>query len=209
VTRGGEMDKYRKQSDLKEIAEWKLIEEAWEILLPYLKRAAFRLHVNPLSPGILNNYSDEFLKHIFGPPDSPIEEKKQYFAGQIFAWLFPEKEIDFVIARALPEIEEAYKVIKKKGGGWVSHTDRGVNKRKKAVLDWHQYSQNRLAYIKNTYLQDPRLFNPGGVGSQTKRNFIGRLLIKIIKDKVGLEITFQQANSHLRNLAKFKRSLHL
>ncbi|MBM4274493.1 MAG: hypothetical protein FJ134_08550 [Deltaproteobacteria bacterium] len=202
------MKTYPRETSLREFGEWELIEHAWKTIIPYLKKAAFRLRLNPLAPGTLKNYSDEFLKQIFGPPASPIEEKKQQLAGMIFALLFPEKEIDFIISRALPEIEEAYKVILNKGGGWSSHTDRGADKRMKSVLDWYRHSQDRLSYLKTKYLQQTNLYNPGGIGSQTKRNFVGQLLIEIIKDVVGIKITFQQVNSHLRNLKKFKQSLY-
>jgi hypothetical protein len=202
------MELYQRETSLREIAEWRLIEEAWQTILPYLKKAAFRLHLNPLAPGTLQNYSHQFLEQIFGSPASPMERKKQELAGMIFALLFPEKEIDFIITKALPEIEEAYKVILENGGGWALRTDRGADRRMKAVLDWHRSSQDRLSYLKSTYLQSTNLYNPGGPGSQTKRNFIGQLLIDIVKDVVGIKITFQQVNGHLKNLKKFKRSLY-
>jgi len=201
------METYHRETSLREIAEWDLIEQAWQAILPYLKKAAIRLHLNPLAPGTLQSYSDEFLEQIYGPPASLMEKKKQQLAGMIFALLFPEKEIDFLITKALPEIEEAYKVILNKGGGWVSFLDRGADKRKRVVLDWYQRNRVRLFYLKETYLQDPKLYEDRG--GQEKRDFRARLLIKIVNDVTGINITFQQANNHLRNLNKFKRSLRL
>jgi hypothetical protein len=199
------MKTYLRETSLREISEWELIEQGWQAILPYLKKAAFRLHLNPLAPGTLQNYSDEFLEQIFGPPASRVEESKQQLVGMIFALLFPEKEIDFLITKALPELEEAYKVILKKGDGWASQLDRGADKRKRAVLAWYRSTHDQLSYIKEPHLQDANLYNPS---SQHKRNFYGRLLIKIVKDIVNIDITFQQVNAHLKNLKEFSHSLY-
>ena len=98
------MKPYRRESDLRDLVQLEQIEKGWKSLLPYLQEAAFRLNVYlPSTPRVLKNYSDEFLEQIFGPPASILEERIQRLAGMILALLFPEKEIDFIITKALPE----------------------------------------------------------------------------------------------------------
>jgi hypothetical protein len=108
---------------------------------------------------------------------------------------------------ALPEIEKAYDVILESGGGWASPSDKSQKMRKTAVLDWYQHSQARLSYLNKEYLEDPALYQDGG--GQEKRNFIARLLIKIIGDKASKELTFRKIDAHLKNLKKLKKPLRL
>ena len=79
---------------------------------------------------------------------------------------------------ALPEIRKAYNVILRSGGGWSSRKSN-ADKRKKAVLTWYKRNQVQLSYLKETYLEDPVLYEDRG--GQEKRNFINRLLIKIVE----------------------------
>jgi hypothetical protein len=76
------------------------------------------------------------------------------------------------------------------GGGWSSLADKSKEKRKTAVLDWYRRNQARLPYLKEVYLEDPALYEDGG--GQEKRNFITRLLTRIVKDNANQELIFQK-----------------
>ena len=94
-------------------------------------------------------------------------------------------------------------MILRSGGGWSSPADKSQEKRKSAVLDWYQRNQASLSYLKEIYLDDPSLYEDGG--GQEKRNFITRLMIKIVKDQADHELTFQKVETHFKNLKKRKR----
>jgi hypothetical protein len=194
------MERNLREANLAEAVEWRKIEEAWKHFLPYLKKAAIRLHVNPLTSGVLKNYSAEFLKEIFGPPVSIIDERKQFFAGQIFAWLFPEKEIEFIVTKATPEVEEVYHTVVKEGSGWGSFPKSTPEKRKMAVLNWWGHNQGRLFYLKETHLGDTKLYEFGG--GQERRGFIGLLLKKIVEDQTNMNVTRQKVYNYYKRLKK-------
>jgi len=117
--------------------------------------------------------------------------------------MFPDKKIEPIISKALSEIKKAYNVILQSGGGWSSPADKSQEKRKLAVLDWYRRNQARLSNLKEIYLDDPALYEDGG--GQEKRNFIARLMIKIVKDQADQELTFQKIDTHFKNLKKLKR----
>lgn len=183
--------------------------ERWPSILPDIRAAYLRLRLrNPLLiPGLLQNYSPDYLAdycaEIYVPPASPKEAKIQLLADLVIALMFPEKKIEPIISRALSEIKKAYNVILESGGGWSSPADKSQEKRKSAVLDWYQRNQASLSCLKAIYLDDPALYEDGG--GQEKRNFITRLMIKIVKDKADDELTFQNIGTHFKNLKKLKR----
>jgi hypothetical protein len=199
--------------NLNEIAKWRKREgqkQELESLLPDLKKAYLRLQLNPLTlPELLKNYSPEYLAEymapILEPPASPEEAKIQMLADLVISLLYPGKKIDLIIDEALPEIEKAYNVVLRRGGGWSFESN--PDKRKTAVLEWYQRSQPRLSYLKEAYLQDLALYEDGG--GQEKRNFITRLLLKIVKDKANKELNFQKVDAHLKTLKKLKQRLRL
>ena len=121
----------------------------------------------------------------------------------VISLLFPGEKIDPIVWEALPEIEEAYNVILRSGGGWSSPADKSQEKRKLAVLDWYRRNQARLSNLKDIYLEDPARYEDGC--GQEKRNFIARLMIKIVKDQADHELTFQKVDTHFKNLKKRKR----
>lgn len=114
-------------------------------------------------------------------------------ADLVIALLFPEKIISGVIDKALAEVEEAYRVILQEGGGW-SHNDD--NKRKAAVLDWHNRNQARLSYLKKSHLEDSTLYDYGG--RQEKRNFFNCLLSTIIKEVTHKKLTSRKVMGLLK-----------
>jgi hypothetical protein len=175
---------------------------------PYLRKAYLRLQLRNslLIPGLLENYTPEYLSEyvaeIFAPPRNPEEAKIQLLADLVIGLMFPEKKIELIISKALSEIKKAYNVILQIGGGWSSPADKSQEKRKSAVLEWYQRNQASLSYLKEIYLDDPALYEDGG--GQEKRNFIVRLMIKIVKDQAEQELTFQKVDTHFKNLKKLK-----
>ena len=94
------------------------------------------------------------------------------------------------------------------GGGWSSYPNKSSNeKRKKAVLDWYQHNHDRLSYLKEAYLHDESLYNPGS--GQEKRNFIVRLIKRIVEEETGKELTFQKVKDRHEDLNKLQQPLHL
>jgi hypothetical protein len=87
----------------------------------------------------------------------------------------------------------------KKGGGWSSDKNKSnPEKRKEAVFTWFSMNESKLNYLKKSYLEDNNLYNDGG--GKEKRNFIIRLLIKIVKEKAHLKLTFAEADNYLSSL---------
>lgn len=202
--------------NLNEIARWRKQEgqkQELESILPDLKKAYLRMQLNPLTlPELLKNYSPDYLAEymapILAPPASPEEAKIQMLADLVISLLYPGKKIDLIIDEALPEIEKAYDVMKRLGGGWSSNTHKSnLKMRKTAVLDWYRSNTARLSYLKLKYLDDPTLYEDGG--GQERRNFITRLLLKIVKDKTNKELNFKKVDAHLKNLKKLKQPLVL
>ena len=115
--------------------------------------------------------------------------------------MFPDKKIEPIISKALSEIKKAYNVIVQSGGGW-SYKNK-PQKRKTAVLDWYRSNQARLSHLKSIYLEDPALYEDRG--GQEKRDFIKRLVIKIVKDQANQKLTFQKVETYFKNLKKLKR----
>ncbi len=193
-----------------------VLKEGWQSVLPDLEKAYLRHLFGPMMgpmilPGLLKNYSPKYLAHyiaelqIFKPPASPEEAKIRLLAYLVISLVFPEKRLDLIIYEALPEIEEAYNVVMKKGGGW-SHKNN-PDKRKTAVLEWHRRNEARLTYLKEIYLQDSDLYEDRG--GQERRDFRARLLIKIVKDVAKKELTFQKVNDHLKKLKNLEQPLRL
>lgn len=187
-----------------------VLEQGWPSIQPELRAAYLRLRLGPLTlPGLLKNYSpkdlSEYITPIFTPPASPEEAKIKLLADLVISLLFPEKKIDPIIWEAELEIKKAYNVILRSGGGWSSKIK--PEKRKTAVLDWYRRNQARLSYLKEIYLEDPVLYEDGG--GQEKRNFITRLLTKIVKDNANQELTFQKVNARLKSFKKLGQPLKL
>jgi hypothetical protein len=163
----------------------------------------------PTLPGLLKNYSPEYLAKFtaqnFDPPTSPEEAKIRLLADMVIALVYPDKKFDLTIWLALPQIERAYNVVLRSGGGWSSNSN--PDKRKTAVLEWYRRNQARLSYLKESYLHDTNLYNPGG--GQEKRNFIVRLMIKIVEDKTSMELTFQKVADLLKSLKQLEQPLRL
>lgn len=214
--------------NLKDAAEWSLkeslkeqeqqsalqvLERGWPSIQPELRSAYLRLQLRTplLIPGLLKNYSPKelakYIAPIFISPPSPEEAKIQLLADLVISLLYPGKKIDPIVWEAEPEIEEAYNVILRSGGGWSSPADKSQEKRKSAVLGWYRRNQARLSYLKEIYLEDPALYEDRG--GQEKRNFITRLVIKIVKDQANQKLTFQKVDAHLKNLKNLKQPLRL
>ncbi len=107
--------------------------------------------------------------------------------------------MDSIISKALPEVNRAYDVIMRDGGGW-SALKGDPDKRQAAVLAWFDQHKARLYFLRKSHLEDPTLYNDGG--GQEKRIFTSRLLLKIVKSKVTKELTFQKISAHYKKLSK-------
>jgi len=177
----------------------------------HLRKAYLRMQLRnaALIPGLLKNYSPDYLAkycaEIFVPSGNPEDERIQLLADQLIPLVYPDKKIEQIIFMTVPQIKDAYKAILKRGGGWSAHST--PEKRKTAVLDWYRHNQARPSYclscLKETYLQDPALYDDGG--GQEKRNFIYRLVIMIVKADTGKELTFQKVDEHFKKLKKLIR----
>ena len=179
---------------------------------PELRAAYLRLRLGPLTlPGLLKNYSpkelSKYITPIFTPPASPEEAKIKLLADLAISLLFLEEKNDSIIFEAEIEIQEAYNAIFQSGGGWSSPADKSKEKRKTAVLDWYRRNQARLSYLKEVYLEDTALYEDGG--GQEKRNFITRLLIKIVKDNANQELTLRKVNARLKRFKTIRQPLRL
>ena len=191
------------------------LEDGWESVQPYLRRAYLLRQVNPLIfRRLLHNHTGEeiteYFLQVLAPPASPEEAKIQLLADMVIGLMFPktEEKIDAIILTALKEINKAYEVIVQVGSGWSSdHKKINPEKRKKAVLEWWQNAQGQLTYLKETHLQDENLYNPGG--GQEKRNFIVRMIRKIVEEETGKELTFQKVKDRLEDLKKLQQPLNL
>jgi len=188
--------------------------ESLKVIQSDLKDAYLRLLLrSPMAiPGLLKNYSPEELAEYITPPlippTSPEEVKIQLLADLVVSLLFPEKKIAPIIWEALPEIEEAYNAVAKDGGGWSTFKDEiDTNKRKSAAISWYRGNQARISHLKEAHLEDTTLYADGG--GQEKRNFVGRLIIKIVKDMTNEVITFDNVKDHLTYLKKLKTPLRL
>jgi hypothetical protein len=149
-----------------------------------------------------------FFKPVFIPHGSPEEERIKVLADLVISLMFPQKKNELILAMALPEVKEVYKVILKHGGGWSSNIEKSnPEKRKTVALDWYRRNRDNLSYLKEIFLEDPKLYEDGG--GQEKRNFMVNLLIKIVKDQADKEITFQKVDAHLKNLKKSEKGLLL
>jgi hypothetical protein len=187
--------------------------QKWGSIIPDLKKAYLRLQLSPPGlPNLLKTYSPECLSEYFveafTTPANSEEEKIQLLADLVISLLFHEKKIDLIITKALPEIEQAYNEIMKSGSGWSSNADKdNPEKRKEAVLHWYMQNHARLSYLKITYLDDDGLYE-GAVG-QEKRNFFTKLLMKIIKDRAGKDLSFERIKVHRKHLKDVEQLLPL
>ncbi|MCX5888497.1 MAG: hypothetical protein NTY36_03490 [Deltaproteobacteria bacterium] len=181
-----------------------------------LKKAYLRMQLcNPIIVSrLLKNYQGEQLMeytlNLIDPPATPEEVKIQLLSDMVIDFTFPkvERKIETIIWKALGEIRKAYAVISQKGGGpgWSSDPNKDTpNKRQMAVLEWYRHNQARLTYLKEAHLQDTNLYNPGS--GQQKRNFVARLIIKIVQDETNENLTFQKVKAHLENLKKIQQPL--
>jgi hypothetical protein len=189
-------------NDLTEQEKEKWFKENYHIFAPFAEKAFARLFFNP---GLLwaESCSDEFLNSIFAPPATILEARTQH-AADIIVYMIFEKKInskmtDDLISKAMPEIEEAYNVILRDGGGW-SGLKGDPDKRQAVVLAWFDKHRTRLSFLKRSYLEDPTLYNDGG--GQEKRNLIVRLSLLILQRKVAKRITFQNIYAHYKKLSK-------
>jgi hypothetical protein len=198
---------------LRETAEWHLMQK-WQkilpdledavvrLLLPELEKSAIRLKFNPAIPGGLN--TDAFLEDYFKPPADLQELKTQLLADLVVVLLFPQKRLDLIIAKSFPEIEEAYNVILKEGGGWSSYADKSnPEKRKTTVMSWYKVYKSRLMYLNEKNLNNPILYNP--VVTQEKRDFYVRLLSEIIMDVGSKELTLRKLIERHKKFNKLKQ----
>jgi hypothetical protein len=177
------------------------LDQGLQSVQPYLRKAYLRMRLRNASliPGLLESYSIEHLADkiadIFEATASPEEEKIQLLADMLIHILYP----DNIISMALPEIKKAYNVILRSAGGWSSRKSN-PDKRREAALNWFRRNRDRFSYLKETYLEDPALYNVGG--GQEKRNFINRLMIKIVNAEIGKELTFQKVDESIKELKK-------
>jgi hypothetical protein len=186
--------------DLKNKEKW--FNENYPLIRPHMELAFMRLFLNPFAPWS-EGCSDEVLRTIFASPANYKEAMIQHIAEVLTFITFGEKTtlkiVNTTITKALPEVEEAYKVAKQSAGGWSVRAGE-PSTRQMAVLEWFTENKNRISYIKKSHLEDTSLYDDGG--GQEKRNFIVRLLLLILKQKVALKITFQEVQKSLKNLNK-------
>lgn len=186
------------------------LEQLWSSIQPDLKNAYLRLVFgSPMAiPGLLKTYSSKelakFIAPLFTPPKSSEEAKIRLLADLVISLMFPEKKIDAFIWEALIEIEKAYDVLKKKGGGW---SKSSPDRRKKEVLDWYKQNRDELIYLKEYYLQNNVLYKD--TSEQGKRNFITYLIMDIARDLINQELDFRKVDSHLKNLKRLKQPLNI
>lgn len=171
---------------------------------PHLAKAFWRLFLNPCTAWA-ESCPDEILRTIFAPPADHMEAILDHTADLLAFMVFNEettlKLVADIISKSLPEIEEAYNVILRDGGGW-SGPKGDPDKRQAAVLAWFDQHKARLSFLKRSYLEDPTLYNDGA--GQEKRNFITRLLMFLLLEKMDRDkITFQKVHDQF-NL--FKRN---
>ena len=114
-----------------------------------------------------------------------------------------QDRIDPIISKALPEIDEAYTVVKERGGGWSSRKS-DTEQRRAAVLAWFEQSESRLSVLKKSYLEDQALYDNFGSG-QEKRDFYIHLIKKIVEESAHQKATFREIESCLRRLKKSKK----
>jgi hypothetical protein len=191
----------------------RMIMESWRTAFPYLDEntlilvyphisdAVLRMNMSPLLMSSSDRDQDCYLK----PLASPEERTIMVLADMVAALIFPETFIPGIIDKAKVEIEEAYRAIMEEGGGWSDVHKSSRDKRKKALLEWYQRNQARLSYLKESYLEDGRLYE--GRGGQEKRDFRDILLIKVIKHVVKQELTFAKVRNLTENLKKSKQPL--
>lgn len=137
----------------------------------------------------------------YGP--SPLEvlcEKTRLMEESLMAEYYDTSDqIDAIISKALPEIDEAYNVALEEGGGWSSKG--GPEQRQAAVLAWFGQNEARLTWLKKSYLEDAALYHGGG--GRAKRNFRVRLIVKIGEETPRQEITSQEYFDSLFSLQKY------
>jgi hypothetical protein len=200
------------EPNLRDLGEWVSMEE-WRSAFPYLGKTNLRLVHRHLSKAALRlvlsteleYLSDELREKYFTAPASPEERTIMVLADIVVAFLFPEKIIKVLIDNTMGEIEEAYRVILQEGGGWSSVSKSSQDQRKTTLLEWYQRNQARLSYLKESYLEDVRLYDCRG--GQEKRDFRDILLIQIIKDVIKQKLTFAKVRNHIESFKKSKQSL--
>jgi hypothetical protein len=190
-------------------------EHQFQIIAPYLEQARQRLIRYPLifelkkeeDPQVVDIVWRNLLEPYFAPPATPEEEKIMILADMAASYLYFDEVIsdwidDTLIPGALAEIEEAYQVIKDTKG-WSGRKSHEEN-RKAVALDWFKIHHHRLAYLKESHLKDPQLYEDGG--GQERRNFRVRLLKDIINDKTRRKETSRDI---IRRLNKAKKPKQL
>ena len=100
------------------------------------------------------------MRTIFAPSSDYKEAMFTHIADFLTFITFDEKTtskmVTDTISKAMPEVEEAYRVTLQDGGGWSSHVGT-PSQRQTAVLAWFKQSKNRLSYLKKLHLEDPSL----------------------------------------------------
>lgn len=197
------------KTNLGDLGKWVSMEE-WRSAFPYLEEANLRLVHRHLSKAALrlvlyakSEYlSDELRGKLFTSPTLPGEKTIMVLADLVIALRFPQKIIPGIIHKAIVEVEEAYKVILQKGGGWASRSQDNPEKRKTAVLQWFRKNQARLSYLKEPYLEDLNLYVPRS--GQEKRDFRAQLLVKIIEETTKQELPPTKITEYYRDFKKSK-----
>jgi hypothetical protein len=102
-------------------------------------------------------------------------------------------KIEDLIRRIRPEIELIYTEIKK-----IPDITAGADKLwKKAVLKKWKENKNKMKLLKQAYLEDDKLY--AVYGSNKKRDFVGKVLQKIVEDQglgsIGVQNLFKKYTS--------------
>lgn len=196
--------------NLREAGEWH-DRQKWQSQFPYLEDATLRLvypyldkaYTRLVLSTAFEYLPDDIREDYFTPPASPEGKTVMILADLTIALLHPEKIIPGLIKKAIDEIDEAYRVILEKGGGWSSNASKSTpDKRQLAVLDWYRRNQAKLSYLKKSYLEDNNLYEDRG--GQEKRQFKTILLIKIVKQVTKNKLTFSKVKDHLENITNHK-----
>lgn len=185
----------------------------WQRAFPWLDKATLRLvqrrldraiirvyHLYPIINDLPEALREEYLK----PAASPEEQTSEALADIIVNLIYPGEILPAIISQAAGEIDEAYRVILRNGGGW-SRRISSPDKRKSALLDWYQRNHHRLLYLREPYLQDQALYEDRG--GQEKRDFESRLLAKIVETLTRKRLPFSKIQAHLKSLKKRIKAL--
>lgn len=116
------------------------------------------------------------------PPQNEAEEHLMLLSDLAAGLLLKNlsRKVEYLLARALAEVDEAYQAAKAAPGGFSGRRGKPESRRE-AVLIWFRENRDRLKVLEEKHLQDRKLYVDGT--GQEKRDFQARLLRNIIETK--------------------------